>query len=126
MAYYICGYFLSYKTMKEKIPVEGPVHMTSGFRPYVRKMTEMVSTPPNILGATFDEMFRDSRPVTLPSGSEDDEDDNMGVILVRAEGYIDQAPELFFETDGDKLVKRVVEEHLHVELGPFKRVYFTY
>jgi len=34
---------------------------------------------------TWEEVFRDARPINLPRGSAD-EDDNMGVILVRVEG----------------------------------------
>ena len=85
----------------------------------------MVSEPPNNLNATFDEMFIESQCMTLPLGLTD-EDDNMGVILVRAEGVMEWAPELCFKTDGDKLVKKMVEERLGLELGPFRRVYLTY
>jgi len=61
----------------------------------------------------------------LPRGS-DDEDDNMGVILVRVEGDPAEGPQLFRETDGDKHVKRMVEERLGVDLGMFMTMHYTF
>jgi len=89
--------------------IEAPI--TSGFRPHVRRMAELVNLPTNTLNVTWEEVFRDAQPISLPRGSAD-EDDNMGVILVRVEGDPAEGPQLFRETDGDKRVKRMVEEHL--------------
>jgi len=33
---------------------------------------------------------------------------------------------LFRETDGDKCVKRIVEEHLGVDLGMFMTMHYTF
>jgi hypothetical protein len=124
MVYYICGYFISYKTMKERIHLKETPHMTLGFRPYVRQMTNIISEPPNSLNASFDDIFSDSRPIALPFGSED-EDDNMGVILVRAQGEIETTPNAFEESEEDVMVKKVVEERLGFNIGSFQRVHFV-
>ena len=86
------------------------VPITSGFWPHVRWMAELVNSPANTLNVTW-EVFQDAQPISLPRGSAD-EDDNMNVILVRVEGDPAEGPQIFRETDGDKRVKRMVEEHL--------------
>jgi len=48
-------------------------------------MAELVNSPANTLNVTWEEVFWDARPISLPRGSPG-EDDNMGVILVRVEG----------------------------------------
>jgi hypothetical protein len=123
MIYYFCGYFISYNTLKKMMPPHIEVHITSGFWPHVRWMAELVNSPTNTLNVTW-EMFQDARPLSLPRGSAD-EDDDMGLILVRVEGDLAEGPQLFRETDGDKRVKRIVEEHLSVDLGTFMTMHYT-
>ena len=125
MVYYFCGYFVSYSTLKTLMPphIEAPI--TSGFRPHVRRMAELVNSPANTLNVTWEEVFRNARPINLPRGSAD-EDDNMGVILVRVEGDPAEGPQLFRETDGDKRVKRMVEERLGVDLGMFITMHYSF
>jgi hypothetical protein len=124
MGYRFCGYFVSYNTLKKLMPSDDKIPVTSGLRPYVRQMAEMVNTPANRLDVTWDEMFRDARPVEVP-GRSTDEDDNVGVLLVRVEGDLAEGPELFRETNGDRLVKALVEERLGVDLGPFLTMLYT-
>ena len=123
MVLYFCGYFVAYSTLKRIMPPGETVPFMSGFRPYVRHMKVLLESPTNTLNASFDEMFSDARPISLPRKSQD-EDDDVGVILVRVQGDPDERPEMFRETNGDKRVKKILEECLGVEVGPFMYMYY--
>ena len=81
-------------------------------------MKELLESPTNTLTASSDELSSDARPTELP-GKSPDEDGNIGEIIVRVQGDPDEQPEMFRETNGDKRVKKILEECLGVEVGPF-------
>ena len=72
--------------------------------------------PPNSLGVGYDAIFNDTQVVPV-KGS--DGKTEPGVFLVRGDADDWESPYLV-ETDGDKLVKKVVSDILEVELSDFK------
>jgi len=67
MIYYFCRYFISYSTFKKLMPhIKIPI--TSGFRPHVWQMAKLVNSPANTLNVTWEEVFWDAQPISLPRG----------------------------------------------------------
>jgi hypothetical protein len=98
------------------------VEVARGFRPYITRMKEKFGPAAETLGVSFDEVFVDTRPIALELSS--DSLDDTGMLLVRGMGDTKEHPEYFRETDGDKRVKKVLEDCIGVKIGQF--IYVTY
>ena len=91
------------------VPVEEGIYY------YVTLMRQALE-PPNDLGEGFDVLFCDTQvvPVKGPDGKME-----VGVLLVRGDAD-DLESAVLVETAADKLVKKMVIEHLGVEVSEFE------
>src|ERR1700733_1604739 len=115
MVYRCCGYFVSHRALKQIMPDE-EVEVARGFRPYITRMKEKFGPAAETLGASFDEVCGYSTDCFRAQfGLLDDH----GMLLVRGMGDTKEHPEYFRETDGDKRVKKVLEDCIGVKIGQF-------
>ena len=115
--YYFGGYIVRLRAL-EKMALDRTgktVPIAEGIDYYVMLMKQALE-PPNDLGEGYDVIFHDTQvvPVKGPDGKAE-----AGVLLVRGDTDDFESPYLA-ETAGDKLVKKMVEECLGVELSKFE------
>jgi hypothetical protein len=115
MVYTFCGYAIPISDLQKYADHSEGVSEYSP-QPYINGVTKAFDEYPHGLNATFQEVFRDVRVITLKSGEP-------ALFLIRADGDPTAHPNLahyFAENAGDQRVKAVLEQCLGLKIGPFE------